>query len=101
VYTQRLRLSEFIVDYDRLKSGFVYPNHFLSAMSIAGVDRLLSFPELQIICDTYTVPRGPSLIMTVRFQSSKFRSDMHFWFWLRLTLNLCVLTGLQDIFTRR
>lgn len=69
VFTQRLRLSEFITDYDRLKSGFVFPNHFLSAMSIAGVDRFLSYDELQVICDTYTVPRSPSLIMTVRVRS--------------------------------
>ncbi|KAF5836110.1 flagellar associated protein [Dunaliella salina] len=64
VYKQRLRLYEFLADFDKLRSGFVYPNHFMSALSIAGVDKGLSYAEMQIICDTYTVPRSPSLIMT-------------------------------------
>lgn len=34
------------------------------AQSMAGLDKHLSSTELQIIADTYTVPRGPSLIMT-------------------------------------
>mmetsp|Transcript_34539 Transcript_34539/g.87319 ORF Transcript_34539/g.87319 Transcript_34539/m.87319 type:complete len:240 (-) Transcript_34539:392-1111(-) len=64
VYKNRVRVKEFLIDFDKLRSGFVYPNHFLTALSMAGLDKALTPTELQIICDTYTVPRGPSLVMT-------------------------------------
>jgi len=81
VFKQRVRLYEFLADFDKLRSGFVYPNHFLTALSIAGVDKILSYTEMQIICDTYTVPRSPSLIMTVR-PSSCLQGDLshHLYF---------------------
>ncbi len=63
VYKNRVRVKEFLVDFDKLRSGFVHPNNFLSALSMAKLDAELSAKELQIICDTYTVPRSPSLIM--------------------------------------
>mmetsp|Transcript_9410 Transcript_9410/g.20056 ORF Transcript_9410/g.20056 Transcript_9410/m.20056 type:complete len:228 (-) Transcript_9410:593-1276(-) len=63
VYKNRIRMKEFIVDFDKLRSGFVHPNHFLTALSMAGVDKALTPAEMQVICDTYTVPRSPSLIM--------------------------------------
>ncbi len=64
VYKNRVRVKEFLTDFDKLRSGFVYPNHFLTALSMAGLDKVLTPQELQIIADTYTVPRSPSLIMT-------------------------------------
>ena len=64
VYKQRVRVKDFIADFDKLRSGFVHPNHFLTALSMAGLDKELTPEELQLICDTYTVPRSPSLIMT-------------------------------------
>ena len=36
VYKTRMRLRDFFVDFDRLNTGYVYPNHFLSALSMAG-----------------------------------------------------------------
>ena len=63
VFKHRIRIKDFVVDFDKLRSGFVHPNHFLSALSMAKLDKELSPAELQIIADTYTVPRSPSLIM--------------------------------------
>lgn len=63
VFKNRIRIKDFVVDFDKLRSGFVHPNHFLSALSMAKLDKELSPAELQIIADTYTVPRSPSLIM--------------------------------------
>lgn len=64
VYKNRIRVKDFVADFDKLRSGFIYPNHFLTALSMAGLDKVLSNTELQTICDAYTVPRSPSLIMT-------------------------------------
>jgi hypothetical protein len=63
VYKTRVRM-EFFQDFDKLRSGFVYPNHFLTALGLAGLDKHLSAAELQAITDAYTVPRSPSLIQT-------------------------------------
>jgi hypothetical protein len=64
VYKNRIRVKDFVADFDKLRSGFIYPNHFLTALSMAGLDKVLTPAELQTICDAYTVPRSPSLIMT-------------------------------------
>lgn len=37
VYKHRIRVKDFFVDFDRLNSGYVHPNHFMSALSMAGV----------------------------------------------------------------
>ncbi len=42
VYKQRIRIKEFLVDFDKLRGGFVYPNHFCTALSMAGLDKVLS-----------------------------------------------------------
>lgn len=63
VYKQRIRVKDWIQDFDKLRSGFVHPNHFLSALSGAKLDKELTPAELQVIADAYTVQRSPSLIM--------------------------------------
>ena len=63
VFKNRVRVKDFIMDFDKLRTGFVHPNHFLSALSMAKIDKELSPAELQAIADAYTVPRSPSLIM--------------------------------------
>jgi hypothetical protein len=63
VYKQRVRVRDFFSDFDKLRCGFVYPNHMLTALNMAGLDKHLTAEELQHICDAYTVPRSPSLIM--------------------------------------
>lgn len=63
VYKNRIRVKEFIVDFDRLKSGYVHTNHFMSALSMAGIDKFLSPAEIKVLTDAYTVPRTASLDM--------------------------------------
>jgi len=63
VFKHRIRVKEFLVDFDKLRSGFIHPNNFLSALSMAKIDAELTAQELQVIADAYTVPRSPSLIM--------------------------------------
>lgn len=46
-----------------MHAGFVYPNQFLSALSAAGINKEMKSDELQLICDVFTVPRSPTLIM--------------------------------------
>lgn len=62
VFTQRIRIGDFLKPFDTLRSGFIVPNHFLSAMSMARLDKEMTPAELQLICDAYTVPRTQSLI---------------------------------------
>ena len=83
----RVRVKEFLIDFDKLRSGFVYPNHFLTAMSMAGLDKVLTPTELQTICDTYTVPRSPSLIMT---DYKTFLNDVEIVFTLPVGTCLCL-----------
>lgn len=49
VYKTRMRLKDFFVDFDRLNTGFVYPNHFLSALSMAGEFPLSSCYALHVL----------------------------------------------------
>jgi hypothetical protein len=32
IYKQRVRVKDFLMDFDKLNSGYVFPNHFRSAM---------------------------------------------------------------------
>ncbi|KAG2483950.1 hypothetical protein HYH03_017196 [Edaphochlamys debaryana] len=63
VYKNRVRCKDFIMDFDKLNSGYVHPNHFRTALSMAGIDRFLTPKELEIICETYKVQRDPTLTM--------------------------------------
>ena len=55
VYGNRIRLRDFLVDFDRLRKGCVHPDNFLRAMAVAGVDRHLTAGELALICANFTV----------------------------------------------
>ncbi|KAG1674131.1 hypothetical protein FOA52_015761 [Chlamydomonas sp. UWO 241] len=63
VYKNRTRLKDFIMDFDKLRSGFVHENHFLTALSMAKLDKEMSPSELAAIAEHYLVERGPSLSM--------------------------------------
>jgi len=63
VYKNRIRVKDFIVDFDKLRSGYVHSNHFLTALSMAKLDKELSPAELQAIATYFTVQRSPSLEM--------------------------------------
>lgn len=54
VYQQRIRIKEFFIDFDRLRCGEIYPNHFTSALGIAGIDKYLNSKELNVIKLAYT-----------------------------------------------
>eukprot|EP00891_Asterochloris_glomerata_P008633 jgi/Astpho2/8633/fgenesh1_pg.00126_%23_38_t len=53
VYKQRIRLKEFFVDFDKLRSGFIFENQFLSGLSMAGLDKHLRPQHLQALADAY------------------------------------------------
>ncbi|MEW5298969.1 MAG: hypothetical protein WDW38_004881 [Sanguina aurantia] len=63
VYKQRIRLKDFFVDFDKLHTGFVATNHFITALSMAGIDKHLSSSELETLRDAYKQTKGPSLIL--------------------------------------
>jgi hypothetical protein len=45
VFKHRVRVKDFIMDFDKLRSGFVHDNHFLTALSMAKLDKELSPAE--------------------------------------------------------
>lgn len=45
----------------QLRCGYIFPNHFLSGLSSAGLNKYLSSSELQALCDAYISKKGPSL----------------------------------------
>jgi hypothetical protein len=69
VYKHRIRVKEFLSDFDRLRSGTMHENFFISALSMAGIDRRLSAQQIETIVDAYRVQVTPSLSMIdwVRF----------------------------------
>lgn len=63
VYTSRVRVKDFLCDFDRLRTGVVHENHFISGLSIAGLDKTLSPQHIGTILDAYRVQTTPSLSM--------------------------------------
>jgi hypothetical protein len=73
VYKNRLRLKDWLVDFDPLRKGEIHPNQFTRGMAMAGVDKYLSAKELQVICDAYTVPKTASMDV---MQYHRFLADV-------------------------
>lgn len=69
VYKNRIRVKEFFVDFDKLRCGSVHPNHFVSALGIAGLDRFLGQEGVRVLAQGYTVgkPDGLQLVEYRRF----------------------------------
>lgn len=63
VYKNRVRVKEFLADFDRLRSGTMYENFFITGLSIAGLDKKLSPQQIETIVDAYRVQVTPSLSM--------------------------------------
>uniref|UniRef100_A0A383W0A7 Uncharacterized protein n=2 Tax=Tetradesmus obliquus TaxID=3088 RepID=A0A383W0A7_TETOB len=61
VYKNRIRLREFLCDFDKLRKGEILPSHFTRGMAMAGVDKFLSPAELAAIGQHYTVPKTASM----------------------------------------
>lgn len=90
VYKNRIRVKEFITDFDKLRSGYVHINHFMAALSMAGVDKYLTAAEMQILTDAYTVPRTASLSM-VDYRAFLYDVDIVF------TISQLEKTPLTDV----
>lgn len=63
VYKHRIRVKEFLMDFDRLRSGSMHENFFITSLSMAGIDRKLSAQQIETIVDAYRVQVTPSLSM--------------------------------------
>ena len=63
VYKHRIRVKDFLTDFDRLRSGTMHENFFITALSMAGIDRKLSAQQIETIVDAYRVQVTPSLSM--------------------------------------
>lgn len=63
VYKHRIRVKEFLSDFDRLRSGAMHENSFITALSMAGIDRKLSAQQIETVVDAYRVQVTPSLSM--------------------------------------
>lgn len=63
VFTSRIRVKDFLCDFDRLRSGVIHENHFISGLSIAGLDKTLSPQHIGTIVDAYRVQVTASLSM--------------------------------------
>jgi hypothetical protein len=63
VYKNRIRVKDFLCDFDRLRSGVVHENNFITGLSIAGIDKKLSPQQISTIVDAYRVKVTPSLSM--------------------------------------
>jgi len=56
VKEQRMRVSEFMRDYDKLRSGFITQTQFRQALDLAKIS--LSNEEFKLISNYYTEPNG-------------------------------------------
>ena len=63
VFRNRIRLRDFITDHDKLRKGLIFPGQFKTALSIAGIEKFLTFQEIDTIASAYTVQQAPSLVM--------------------------------------
>jgi len=52
---QRIRISEFFRDFDKLRSGFITATQFRIGLNMAKV--VLSGNEYQLLCDFYQAPK--------------------------------------------
>eukprot|EP01026_Neomeris_dumetosa_P000307 TRINITY_DN10078_c0_g1_i1.p1 TRINITY_DN10078_c0_g1~~TRINITY_DN10078_c0_g1_i1.p1 ORF type:complete len:254 (-),score=36.53 TRINITY_DN10078_c0_g1_i1:80-841(-) len=67
VYRNRIRVKEFLQDFDRLRSGHIHCNHFVSGLNIAGLNRYLSPQQVQAILEKYTFNKTDSMKMVDYF----------------------------------
>lgn len=77
VYKQRVRVKDFVVDFDKLSSGYVHPNHFLTALNMAGVHKHLYPAELEVICEQYKVCVGATSARRPGSEPCTHRRCMH------------------------
>ena len=76
-------------DFDRLRSGTMHENHFISALSIAGLDRFLSSQQIGTIAAAYRVQVTSSLSMV---DWVRFADDIEQIFTIKARANSCLYT---------
>lgn len=67
VYKNRIRLREFFVDYDKLRTGYVTEGQFMSGLTSAGLK--LSAREMKALADKYKDPENPQQKLHYRWGS--------------------------------
>jgi hypothetical protein len=85
VYKHRIRVKEFLSDFDRLRSGAMHENFFITGLSMAGIDRKLSAQQIKTIVDAYRMQVAPSLSM---IDWVRFVEDVETVF----TLKVCIIS---------
>eukprot|EP00238_Polyblepharides_amylifera_P000047 CAMPEP_0196570404 /NCGR_PEP_ID=MMETSP1081-20130531/473_1 /TAXON_ID=36882 /ORGANISM="Pyramimonas amylifera, Strain CCMP720" /LENGTH=240 /DNA_ID=CAMNT_0041886823 /DNA_START=119 /DNA_END=841 /DNA_ORIENTATION=+ len=70
VYKQRIRIKEFLVDFDKLRCYYISKKQFLSALSMAGL--ALSAEEMEVLAEAYSNKNDPQL----RVQYGNFIADV-------------------------
>jgi hypothetical protein len=91
VYKNRIRLREFFVDYDKLRTGYVTEGQFMSGLTSAGLK--LAAREMKALADKYKDPENPQqkvhyryvfLERTLRERSTGHKQDVQYdfvWDW--------------------
>ena len=59
VFKERIRVYEWMKDYDKLRSGSIARSSFRRALDLCGVGEVLFEPEIVSIMDCYTSPDRP------------------------------------------
>lgn len=65
VYKNRIRLREFFVDYDKLRTGYVTEGQFMSGLTSAGLK--LAAREMKALADKYKDPENPQQKVHYRY----------------------------------
>ncbi|OWR51515.1 hypothetical protein KGM_210552A, partial [Danaus plexippus plexippus] len=68
VLQRRIRVSEFLRDYDPLNCGRISPQQFLRAMDAMGLQAVLSEREARCVCAHYTSPNDPVAVCWRTFE---------------------------------
>ncbi|CAG9580270.1 unnamed protein product [Danaus chrysippus] len=68
VLQRRIRVSEFLRDYDPLNCGRISPQQFLRALDAMGLQAVLSEYEARCVCAHYTSPNDPVAVCWRTFE---------------------------------
>ncbi|XP_041989289.1 uncharacterized protein LOC121740621 [Aricia agestis] len=68
VLKRRVRVSEFLRDYDPLNCGRITPQQFVRALGAMGISTILSGEELRCVTQHYTDPNDPHRVCWRTFE---------------------------------
>lgn len=66
VFKERIRVYEWMKDYDKLRSGSIPRNSFRRAFDLVGVGAVLIEPEITLIMDHYTNQENPDHVQYLK-----------------------------------